>query len=96
MRIRWLVPEWSNRIFDTDWAKTGAAHAVLTGYYLGSPVSSRFSKSLLQGKDVKTLEIEARQLSVRGGGLVSSLDGAKARITGRAVEMGRGTLAVLE
>ena len=69
---------------------------MLTGYYLASPVSSRIETALPEGMDVQKLEIHARQLSLRGGALVCVLDGKEARITGTAVEMGRGTLAVLK
>ena len=75
--------------------QTGAAHAVLTSYFLDSPAALRLPRALVEGKDAKTLEIEATQLSIRGGGMICSLHGDKARLTGRATEMGRGTLAVL-
>ena len=67
---------------------------MLTSYFLDSPAASRLPQALVEGKGAKTLEIEARQLSVRGGGMICTLDGDKARLTGRATEMGRGTLAV--
>ena len=69
---------------------------MLTGYYLTGPGVERLPKHLTQGKSVKDIQIEARQLSERGGGMTCAWEDGRARLTGRACEMGRGTLAVRE
>ena len=77
-----------------DKQQTGAAHAFITGYYLLTPASSRIPSNVVHGQPVESIKIDGRQLSRRGGRLGMELaEGGMVKLTGVAVEWGKGSLS---
>ena len=75
-----------------SYAQTGSAHAALTSYYsLHRSPRSRLPDGVHQTED--GFEIDATQLSTRGGGMRIKYEDGRAVITAKATEWGRGTLS---
>ncbi|BEJ12356.1 hypothetical protein CspHIS471_0208160 [Cutaneotrichosporon sp. HIS471] len=70
---------------------TGAAHAALTAYYLGDGSGKPSIKAVKEG----ATELDARQLSKRGGGMTCELVDGRAQLTGLGWRTAKGELEVL-
>jgi hypothetical protein len=100
-----MVPDWASTkipscvlclsicVTGLTW-QTGSAHAYLTAYYLLSSAQRSVPSGVVE--DVAELvQIDAKQVSPRGGNLLCNLEqDGLVGIVGTACEMARGTLAV--